>query len=300
MDNRISNALQESYIRRYTLTDGKEAGLKVIELNNGILRVLLNESKALDVMQVWHKGVNMSFVSKNGFTARETPFLKRFEGGMVYSCGLDSIGGREGYELHGSLHNTPASVKSLVQEAEKLEVTANVECTSLFGENLLLSRKITLEGGTLLLEDTLMNKGTKPADYCLLYHINVGYPMLDEGVEILADLDSVTPRNGYSKQFLQNRTVFEAPQEGIDERCYFLKNKSNWISAQNQKLGKELTITYSNDTLPALVQWNSPVSQDYALGLEPATSYLDDSFEYRHLQPAQQVEFSVALSFADI
>lgn len=93
----INNQLQVGYIRRYTLTEGKENGLKVIELDNGILRVLLNESKGLDIMQAWHKGVNMSFVSKNGFTSREIPFLNRFEGGMLYTCGLDSMGNREGF-----------------------------------------------------------------------------------------------------------------------------------------------------------------------------------------------------------
>ena len=97
-ENKISNPLQTGYIRRYTLCDGRENGLRVTELDNGTLRVLLNESKGLDIMQVWHKGVNMSFVSKNGFTAGEWPFLNRFEGGMLYTCGLDSIGDREGFE----------------------------------------------------------------------------------------------------------------------------------------------------------------------------------------------------------
>lgn len=51
MNNRkINNPLQMAYIRRYTLTDGKESGLKVIEMNNGLIRLLLNESKGLDIM----------------------------------------------------------------------------------------------------------------------------------------------------------------------------------------------------------------------------------------------------------
>lgn len=48
--------MQISYVRRYTLSEGKENGIKVVEVNNGVLRFLLNESKALDIMQLWHAG----------------------------------------------------------------------------------------------------------------------------------------------------------------------------------------------------------------------------------------------------
>lgn len=110
MNGKISNFQQVASLRRYTMTSGKETGLDVIDCDNGNLRFLLNVSKGLDVMQLYHKGQNMSFVSKNGFTAREPRFLNRFEGGMLYTCGLDNVGGREGYELHGTYHNIPAEV----------------------------------------------------------------------------------------------------------------------------------------------------------------------------------------------
>lgn len=299
-NGKINNSLQVGYIRRYVLTEGKENGLRVIELNNGVLRVLLNESKGLDIMQVWHKGVNMSFVSKNGFTSREIPFLQRFEGGMVYTCGLDSIGGREGFELHGSYHNTPAKIVAITEEEESLQVKAEIDNTGLFGKNLILQRTVTLRKGEISLEDTLINKGTKVEDYCLLYHINLGYPMLDEGVEIVADLESAIPRNEYSKKYLSSRGVFSAPIDNEEERCYFLNNKGNSISAVNKKLGKRFTVTYSKETLPCLVQWNSPASQDYALGLEPATCFLDDQFKYNQLEPNREAKFEIKLSFEEI
>ena len=79
MDGKISNPAQVCCLRRYELTEGKERGLKVIDCDNGRIRFLLNESKALDMMQLYDRGVNLSFISKNGFTARELPFAKRFE-----------------------------------------------------------------------------------------------------------------------------------------------------------------------------------------------------------------------------
>jgi hypothetical protein len=138
MNGKISNLSQVAYIRRYTVTEGKETGLKVCEVCNGTLRFTLNESKALDIMQLWHKGDNIGFVSKNGFSAREIPFLKRFEGGMLYTCGLDSVGGREGFELHGTLHNNPARIISCICNEDEIEIATEIEDTELFGKNLLL------------------------------------------------------------------------------------------------------------------------------------------------------------------
>ena len=301
-EKQINNQLQVGYIRRYTLTDGKESGLKVIEIDNGVLRVLLNESKGLDIMQVWYKGINMSFVSKNGFTSREIPFINRFEGGMLYTCGLDSMGTREGFEQHGTYHNTPAKVTSLNNEDGKLQVTAKIECSALFGKELLMKRTVTIlnNDGKILLEDTLLNRGTKTEDYCVLYHVNLGYPMLDEGLEIIDDPESVVPVGEHAEKTFPNRTVFSAPIDNEPESCYFLTNKTNKVSAVNKKLGKKFTLSYSKDTLPGLVQWHSPASHDYALGIEPATSLLCEGFEYRKLEPKNSVDFFLELNFEDI
>ena len=75
MDGRVSNLMQVASLRRYRLTGGREDGLEVIDCDNGVIRFLLNVSKACDIMQLYHKGQNVSFVSKNGFIKRETPFL---------------------------------------------------------------------------------------------------------------------------------------------------------------------------------------------------------------------------------
>lgn len=302
MNGKISNGMQVAYTRRYTLTEGKENGLKVIEVDNGCLRFILNESKALDIMQLWHEGKNISFVSKNGFTARELPFLRRFEGGMLYSCGLDSVGGREGFELHGNLHNTPAKVVECTCGEKEIVVRAEIEDTSLFGKNLLLLRTIKTEIGsdTLCVEDELINRGTKEEEYCLLYHINLGYPMLDEGVEIYSETEEVIPRTDWSAERIADRTVFTDCVDNEDERCYFIRNKVPCVQVTNRKLGKRFTLNYSADTLPCFVQWSSAASGDYALGVEPTTTFLDDRFEYKKLAVGNSVRFSIKMQIEKI
>lgn len=298
MDTRISNMAQIASVRRYTLTEGRERGLEVIDCDNGKIRFLINASKACDIMQLYHEGQNMSFVSKNAFTKREIPFLRRFEGGMVYTCGLDSVGGREGYELHGSFHNTPAEVVRAECTDTEIVVEANIRDTSLFGQNLVMKRKISSKIGadSVKIEDTLINLGYKDEDYCLLYHINVGYPMLDGGGKILADVEEVISRTEWSKKHETSILETSMPVDNGEEFCYFVRLRKPEVSLVNEKIGKTFTVSYSKDTLPHFVEWKSMVSGDYALGLEPCTTELDDRFAYKTIKAGEKISFSVELS----
>lgn len=300
MDGRISNFQQVANIRRYTLTEGGEKGLDVLDCDNGKIRFLLNVGKACDIMQLYHEGQNMSFVSKNGFIKREISFLKRFEGGMLYTCGLDSIGSRDGYELHGTLHNIPAEIIRAECNENGIIVEAIIRDTALFGKNLALKRKIFTEigGDSITLEDTLCNIGYKEEEYCLLYHINVGYPMLDNGAKVIADVESYTPRTAWAKQ---NETTMYAMIGAVpnqEETCYFLKLSKPEISLINEKIGKKFTVSYSGDTLPYFVEWKSMASGDYALGLEPCTTELDDCFAYKTIEVGEKIKFFVNISIA--
>ena len=298
MDGRISNFKQVASLRRYTLTEGAGKGLDVIDCDNGNVRFLLNVSKACDIMQLYHEGQNMSFVSKNGFTKREIPFLNRFEGGMLYTCGFDSVGGREGYELHGTFHNIPAEIIRAECNEKGIVVEAIIRDTALFGKNLVMKRKIStaILGDCITLEDVLINEGYRDEEYCLLYHINVGYPMLDDGAKIIADVGDFTPRTDWAKQ--NSATMYEMSESipNQEEACYFLKLNTPEISLVNEKIGKKFTVSYSGDTLSYFVEWKSMASGDYALGLEPCTTELDDKFTYRTIQKGEQVRFCINIS----
>lgn len=297
MNAKISNFSQIAYLRRYMLTEGAEAGLRVTEINNGTIRFLLNESKALDIMQLWHNGVNISFVSRNGFTSREIPFARRFEGGMLYTCGLDSLGARDGFEMHGSHHNTPAQIVSTVCNEQEISVTAEIASTELFGKNLLLRRTVStkVNSDAVTVNDVLLNRGAREEDYCLLYHINLGYPMLDAGVTIESDTEEVIPRNEWAGKCLPERTTFLEAVDCEEERCYYIKHRKPEVKVVNSKLGKTFTLSYSGDTLPCFVQWNTNATGDYALGLEPTTTFMDHYFTYRKLAPDSEVKFTLKM-----
>lgn len=298
MNGKISNFAQVASLRRYTFTEGKEKGLDVIDCDNGKIRFLLNVSKALDMMQLYHEGQNVAFLSKNAFTAREIGFLNRFEGGMVYTCGLDSVGGRDGYELHGSLHNIPAQIVEAHCDENGIKVVALMRDTALFGQNLVLKRTVLSAIGSesVQIADELTNEGHSSTNYCLLYHINVGYPMLDEGAKVLASVEKCTPRTAWSDENAAHRECAGAPVVGQEETCYFLQLKEPKVSLVNEKLGKTFTVEYSKQTLPYFVHWKSMASGDYAMGLEPCTTELDNRFAYKTLEAGESVKFSVCLS----
>ena len=301
MDGRISNARQIAGIRRYTVTEGAEKGLDILDCDTGRIRFLLNVSKACDVMQLYHKGQNVSFLSKNGFQKRELPFLNRFEGGMLYTCGLDSVGGREGYELHGSFHTTPAEIVRAECDETGICVEALIRNTALFGKNLVMRRCIRAEigGESIMLKDSLHNESFRDEEYCLLYHINVGYPMLDAGARLVADVERCEARTAWSAEHADTVREMGLPVPNQEEMCYFLRLKTPEVALVNEGIGKTLTISYSQDTLPYFVEWKSMTSGDYALGLEPCTTELDDRFSYRTIAPDQTVEFSVNITVKD-
>ncbi len=297
MRGKLSHLSQICSARRYVLTEGAERGLEIIDCDNGKLRFLLNVSKALDMPQLWHESTNLSFVSKNGLVAKDRSFLDRFEGGMLYTCGMDSVGGRDGYELHGSLHNTPARVTFLQSDKDGICVEAEIRSTALFGKHLLLKRRIhTAQGSSkVTVTDTLINEGYAPEDYCLLYHVNLGYPMLDEGTRIEAEPLSVIPRTPWAKAGQDEIFSMSGAIPGREEQCWFLTMKEPRVSLVNEGLGKHFVLSWSGDTLPHFVEWKSMASGDYALGLEPSTTELDGGFAYRTIAPGERIRFSVTM-----
>ena len=278
MNGKISNRAQVASLRRYTLTEGSAKGMDIIDCDNGKIRFLLSVNNALDIMQLYHEGQNMSFLSKNAFVADERPFLNRFEGGMLYTCGLDNAGDRPGYIMHGSLHLKKAEIVRAECTDEEIVVEALIRDSALFGKNLLLRRKYTAKigSGTLELEDTIKNEAYAEGEYCMLYHSNLGYPMLDAGAKISLSAERVYPRNGVAEKDLYRLYDICEPTPLEDETCYYFDLKEPKVSVINEKIGKKFTLAYSAETLPKFLMWKSFACGDYALGLEPCTSRIGD------------------------
>ena len=93
----------------------------------------------------------------------------------------------------------------------------------IFERKLKLTRTITVskKENTLTLRDCVENEGDAPSPLMVLYHMNMGYPLLSEDAEIYIPAQTVTPRNEHSAKDLDTWNKVLTPQPGFVEQCYF-------------------------------------------------------------------------------
>ena len=142
MNPRINSMHQLISAYEMTFDSGAAKGKSVVLVHNNGLEVMFSKNNALDIEYVKFNGVNMSFLSKNGINERKGPFVNKFEGGFLYTCGMETIGLRcPELPQHGSLHSIP--IEDLIIECDEQKVTVSgvAKDTALFGKNLWLRRK---------------------------------------------------------------------------------------------------------------------------------------------------------------
>ncbi|MDR1705047.1 MAG: aldose 1-epimerase family protein [Clostridiales bacterium] len=285
----VGNQAQQYGIRRIRVQEGRASGTQVIEAwTAGGLHVDILADMALDLGMLRYKGVNMGFISKNGydspaaFIPYEDNFVNTFPGGMMYTCGLRSVGpaGRDGTEwhpLHGRFHGLQANDVCADVRDGNIIISGVMRETALFGHALELRRVITIPalGSTVVVADTLENLTAKPEEFMLLYHFNFGYPLLSEHAKlILPDGRKTAPRDDGAKAGLGSELVFERPKNGVAEQVFFHEAPETWARLENPALGVAASLRWNGDSLPILAEWKSMASGDYVLGLEPSNCYV--------------------------
>lgn len=302
MDKRkIGNLEQWCSIREVQLADGKGKGLNLVEAKDQTISFSAQPDNCLDLYQLTYKGLNISFLSPNGLVAGAGEFGRLFPAGMLYTCGLDSVGVRAGYPLHGHVHSLKAKLTEKKADEYGIVIKGDIEDTALFGQNLVLHRTIEskLDSGVVTLTDILENRGFTEQDYCLLYHINSGYPLVDEGTVVEAKTEELLPRTKWAEKNIASCFQMGKPVDGEEEMCYFLRQKDHKIALVNKKAGLKLTVSYGPNQ-PYLVEWKSQCSGNYVIGLEPTTTWLDDKFHYLKIKPGEKIEFSVSIAIEEI
>jgi len=302
MNRKIGNINQLCEAQRVMVSDGRGKGSRLIYCSNGKLNFVLSESNALDVLRLFHEGTNIGFLTKNGLYNQKDKFSHTFPAGMMYTCGLDNIGDRKGYEVHGRLHSIPAEIVEMCVTDTYIKIVGDIRDAQLFEENLLLRRTIYTEYGSDKLEitDVITNEAYRDENYTILYHINAGYPLVDDGTEIVGDFKESFGRTPWAVENMDKMLLCEEPSDNMEEMVYFHKMNVPKISLVNKKIGKKFTVCYSDDTVPYLNEWKSRGSGDYTIGIEPATSWLDEHFKYRVLKPGESVTNRITMSVEDI
>ena len=273
MDKRISNPAQTVSVTELTIESGKARGKRCVLVHAGAVEAMFSVDNALDVSYLRYRGINLSLLTKNGLNNDRRGFISRFEGGFLYTCGMDSFSTcREGYEMHGSLHTIPCDKVSCECDVEGVTLSGTVSDTALFGQNLVLVRRYRITGEGIEINDTLENRAYTDASYVFLYHINFGYPFLSEKLKLNFASREVIGTNAYSESCKGEADLITAPVDGLPENCFYRIMDEGRVELFNEELRFGCRLTYDMNALPNLVQWKSMASGDYALGIEPATT----------------------------
>ena len=285
---------QAAYIRPVTFAEGRATGLKAYEVKNGPLTYKVLADKCLDVGELSYKGVNFSFLSKPGLQGRNAydtagdEAIRSIMGGMFFTSGIESIcapcniGGVD-YPMHGRMRTTPGEHLSAdaFWEGDSYHLTASGEMreAALFGENMLLRRSIDTVYGekTVTVTDVFENEGFRDEPLMLLYHINLGWPFLDEGLRLHIPTRKVTARDADAEGHEAEYDRMDPPKDNEPEYVFIHDLKTDESGdtcaiAVNESLGLGFKIGWNVRNLPYFMEWKSTASGDYVIGLEPANS----------------------------
>jgi len=285
-----------------TRGDGPERGVRCVVLQNDILSVEVIVDRGLDIGAARIRQMPVSWHSPTGIVApwfleqRDSEFLRGFYGGLLTTCGLDHIGppadrsaSRFGYghrstehlPMHGRIGAVPARLEGygVVETEHGLEayVTGTVSQVAVFGEHLVLSRRISVAYGSNRVEvsDRVTNCGYATNPLAVMYHVNLGWPLIAPGAlvqvagaRVEGDTigDEITPPVQGSKQKVCTYSVTP------DDRGEGVASVVNPRIDQRHAGGVRLR--WDASALPSMVRWQvASTAGHYVLGLEPATMY---------------------------
>ena len=293
MDNRkMGNTAQVRFAQEITIADKR-----CILVQNGALELLFNKDNALDIVWAKFKGVNLSFLSKNGLNDGKRDFVGNFEGGFLYTCGMDNVSGCvEGKPVHGSLHYKKCDLAYAYEKDGVLYVYGEVRECALFGKNLLLKRSYAITENSLSINDTLVNLDYTDTEYVLLYHVNYGYPFLDECLQLDIPATNSDPLTEIAKERKADMFRITAPIDGGAEDVYYHTLSQGQVRLTNPDKNVAVEMLYDVNDFPVTLQWKSMISGDYALGIEPSLSRFD-KFKMRTLKAQEKKNYQIKFYF---
>jgi hypothetical protein len=330
---RIADLEALAGVQAVTLADGPGRGVRLLQVRSGGgLEFEVVVDRGFDIGRVSFGGQTASWHSATGVVApwlmhpaedAGQGFLRGFTGFMT-TCGLDHIRQPEtvpvagqalnpnreiAHPLHG-LHSTqPARLIGSGCDADRprplLWCEAEIRQAIIFGTCLSLRRRYECFVGAagFTVSDRVKNIGPTPAPHLVLYHINLGYPLIDDAsVPTLAGATEVW-RLGEGEPL----AAFEPP---VPEQTRAL-GLYRWddgnprpVIAVAAASGLRMEIAINAGQLPFCQVLRIPSTGHYGLSIEPCSTSsrtrreADESGETRILLPGEEVRYDLGFSFS--
>lgn len=299
--NKISNTAQLGGIETAVLDNGAGRGTRVAWINTGTgLRYKVVIDRAMDIADAFYNQHSLAWISHLGvtppqpFSDRGLDWLRTFAGGLLTTCGLDHVGGPESDEhgergIHGLISNIPASIESIIQPDPlrgkmEMSITGIIKQTRIFGPSLELRRTIsgTLGKPTISIHDEVRNLSNTAAPLMLLYHFNFGWPLVDEGTDLLWNGSWKARGDREPKIFKEGNNFRKCPSpmdehSGAGEEVGFIDPTPNGegqcvCGLHNTTLDIAVALRFRKEQLPTLTNWQHWGKGEYVTGLEPGTN----------------------------
>lgn len=296
----IGGAAAGSTVRLRTLRGGLRDGVRLLEIDNGTLRVALLPDRGMSIWKMWHGETEIGWPSpiRGPVHPRWVPvgessglgFLDGFDE-MLVRCGLVSNGapefddqGRVRYPLHGRIGNLPAQQLSVEidEQSGTIIVKATVDECRFHFQKLRLHTTIILGPDVpyVMITDGIENLSGNPAEAQLLYHINFGAPIHGPGSQIVAPVKEIVPRNAHAAAEIDAWNEFEPAEVGSEERVFFFElladdegDSETLLKSPDGSRG--VSVKFDKSQLPHFTLWKNtpPLADGYVTGLEPGTNF---------------------------
>jgi hypothetical protein len=311
---RVGDISQIASAQAFELTDGSERGSRAVLLRNAAgLEATVVTERGMALTHVTYRGVPLAMISPTGsvhpayYEPRGLGWLRTFPGGFLTPCGLTQVGSPgedHGEELgqHGRVAHIPARNVSFGGKWEDDEyiiwVKGSMHETRFFGENLVLTRVVSMKLGELHLwiEDRVENCSFEPAPHMFLQHFNLGFPLVDATTRLVLPEHVTTPRDDEARAGMDHYTEFNDPVSGYREQVFYHDLQPNAEGMVTVKLvnpafdqgrGLGVAFHYMRDEYPILAQWKMMGEGLYVVGIEPANCHVGGRAHERELGTLQ-------------
>lgn len=295
-------------IRKLTLHGGRQEGVDVLVVDNGLLTFTVVPTRGMGILEVTAGDVRLGWESPvkevvhpqyiNLESRGGLGWLEGFNEWMV-RCGLEWAGhpGKDSFvdntgaktemqlTLHGRVANLPASEVEIVVDPTppyRLRIRGRVDERMFYGPKLELWTEVSTDPGSnvLHIEDTLTNHSGQEQEFQMIYHCNFGAPLLEGGSRFSGAVRRVTPFNAHAAKDVERFAEYAAPARGFVEQVYCLQPAADstgrsMIMLANARLERGVAMGFSVEQLPYVTLWkNLAATEDgYVTGLEPGTGF---------------------------
>lgn len=316
----IGNTSQLFDVRQYRMLGGRSEGVRAVDVwNGGNLFFTVLPDRGMDIFTVRYKGENMAFHTPSGVVAPEfysdisAKWLRSFGGGFLCTCGLQNVGDTDDSDpeltVHGRISNTPAE-DVCVERADdgcSVRISGLLREGVLFGSKLTLKRVITCERSSDVIHftDTVTNLGYTREALSMLYHFNMGWPLLSENAVPFIPASKSVPRTPHAASDPDWKKVLP-PQVGFEEMCWYHFLRENTVGIDNPDIDASVRIKFDSPILDRAIQWRMFGTGDYVMGLEPASCTLEgrrDAVEngsQKYIEPRTSITNRFELSFSPL